>query len=162
MKKQNVIYFLFFVTSLIIYTSGFGQDYHTGLGIRLGLSNGITVKHFITTDDAVEGILTARWNGFNITGLYERHLPVFDTEGFYFLYGGGVHFGIWDAQKFDPDSDKSGNQFFLGIDGILGLEYVFADVPLSLGLDWKPGFNMVSRFGLTYDEIALSVRYLFK
>ena len=157
MKRHNIFYSIFLVLSFIVCTNSYSQDYHTGLGVRFGFANGITVKHFITTNDAVEGILTARWNGFNITGLYERHLPVFDTEGFYFFYGGGVHFGMWDILKFDPDSDKSGNQLFLGLDGIVGLEYVFADVPLSLGLDWKPGFNFVSQFGLTYDEIALSI-----
>ncbi len=160
MKKLRYPILLLLLTGISFAT--FTQDYHTGLGIRLGYASGITAKHFFTTDAAVEGILTTRWDGFNITGLYERHLPVFDTEGFYFLYGGGGHFGLWDIKKFNPDSDQSGNQVFLGIDGIIGLEYIFADVPLSLGLDWKPGFNFISEFGFAFDEIALSVRYLFK
>jgi len=138
------------------------QDYHTGLGIRGGFSNGITLKHFYTTDIAVEGILTTRWQGFKITGLAEWHIPVFDTEGLYFFYGGGIHLGIWDSEADYFGNQVAGNSLFLGIDGIIGLEYAFPGIPLSLGLDWKPGFEIVSDFGFAHDEIAFSARYLFR
>jgi hypothetical protein len=138
------------------------QDYHTGLGIRGGFSNGISVKHFYTTDIAVEGILTTRWNGFKVTGLAEWHIPVFDTEGLYFYYGGGAHIGIWDSEKDYFGEPVSGTGFFLGIDGVIGLEYAFPGIPLSIGLDWKPGFEIITDFGFAHDEIALSVRYLFR
>ena len=135
------------------------QDYETGLGLRGGVAWGVTVKHFVMTDGAVEGILTARYNGFNATALYEKHLPVFDTKGFCFYYGGGGHIGMWNT------SEKTlfrTTRLFAGVDGIIGLEYVFEDIPLSLGMDWKPGFNLISEFGFYFDELALSVRFLIK
>ena len=138
------------------------QDYHTGLGIRGGFSNGISLKHFYTTNIAVEGILSTRWHGFKITGLAEWHIPVFDTQGLNFYYGGGAHLGIWDSEA-DYHGDKiAGNNLFLGVDGVIGLEYAFPGIPLSIGLDWKPGFEIISDFGFAHDEIALSVRYLFR
>ncbi len=139
-----------------------GQDYRTGLGIRGGFSNGISIKHFYTTDIAVEGILTTRWNGFRVTGLAEWHIPAFDTEGLYFYYGFGAHVGIWDSEKDYFGDPVSGTGFFLGIDGVAGLEYAFPGIPLSVGLDWKPGFEIITDFGFAHDEIALSVRYLFR
>ncbi len=125
------------------------------------MAPGISAKHFITTSGAVEGIVTFRWGGFNIAGLGEFHLQVFDTEGMYFYYGGGIHAGAWDSGKASnlPDTGKELN---LGIDGIIGLEYAFSDVPLSLGLDWKPNWNIIQNSRLIIDEISLSLRYLIR
>jgi len=47
------------------------QEYETAAGLRAGPYNGLTIKHFIGGKSAVEGILTTRWYGFNVTGLYE-------------------------------------------------------------------------------------------
>jgi hypothetical protein len=138
------------------------QDYHTGLGLRASMAPGISVKHFFTTNMAGEGILTVRWGGFNATGLAEWHLPVFDTEGFFFLYGGGAHLGAWDTGRDYYGNTIDGTRFFLGVDGIIGLEYAFLDIPLSVGLDWKPGMNILSDFGFFFDDLAISLRYLFR
>ena len=46
------------------------QDYYTAVGIRGGMSNGFSVKHFVSSVDAVEGIVAFRWGGFIVTGLY--------------------------------------------------------------------------------------------
>ena len=138
---------------------GHSQDYDTGLGVRGSVAWGITVKHFVMTDGAIEGLLTARFNGFNATGLYEKHIPVFDTDGFYFFYGGGVHLGLWNT---DDPTPFRGTKIYTGIDGIIGLEYSFGGTPISLGIDWKPGFNLLSDFGFYFDEIAISIRYLFR
>lgn len=156
-RKVTAILLLIFLVSAVK-----AQDYHTGLGLRASVSPGISVKHFFTTNMAGEGILTVRWGGFNATGLAEFHLPVFDTEGFYFLYGGGAHLGVWDSGQDYYGTTKDGTSLFLGIDGIIGLEYAFLDIPLSVGLDWKPGLNFISDFGFFFDDLALSLRYLFR
>jgi hypothetical protein len=151
------------IFSLILFTMSLGaQDYHTGLGLRASMAPGISVKHFFTTNMAGEGILTVRWGGFNATGLAEWHLPVFDTEGFYFFYGGGAHLGVWDRSQDYYGSTGDGTSVFLGVDGIIGLEYAFLDIPLSIGLDWKPGMNVISDFGFFFDDLAISLRYLFR
>ncbi|MFC2115641.1 hypothetical protein ACFLTU_04160 [Bacteroidota bacterium] len=157
MKNPIVV----FLILLLIAGTGKAQDYDTGLGIKVGMAPGITAKHFVTTDAALEGIITARWGGANLSALGEFHLPVFDTQGMNFFYGGGVHIGVWDVGKARDKEDK-GNKLNFGIDGIVGLEYAFFDVPLSLGLDWKPSFNIISDAWLIIDEIAFSIRYLLQ
>jgi hypothetical protein len=152
-------------TILVLFLLAFAskaQDYHTGLGLRASVSPGISIKHFFTTNMAGEGILTVRWGGFNATGLAEWHFPVFDTEGFYFYYGGGAHLGVWDSGRDYYSNTTYGTNFFLGVDGIIGLEYAFLDIPLSIGLDWKPGMNIIADFGFFFDDLALSFRYLFR
>ena len=37
------------------------QAYNTAVGLRLGSSSGLSVKHFISQDAAIEGILHTRW-----------------------------------------------------------------------------------------------------
>ena len=136
------------------------QDYVNAIGLRGGLSQGITFKHFISTTDAVEGILATRWGGFNITGLYERHMGAFDVERLYFYYGAGAHLGFWNGDA-NPWFDDNNSYTVLGIDGILGLEYVFTEIPFNIGLDWKPGFNLIGYTGFWGDELALSFRFMF-
>ena len=53
------------------------QDYKTGIGIRGGTQNGLTVKHFFSEHSAIEGIVSTRWEGFYVIGLYEWHGPYF-------------------------------------------------------------------------------------
>ncbi|MCB8998508.1 MAG: hypothetical protein H6540_00370 [Bacteroidales bacterium] len=154
MKKYILIPLLF----LAIASSLKAQDYQNAVGLRFGLSNGVTFKHFITTNDAVEGILATRYGGFNLTGLFERHTTAFDTDGLYFYYGGGAHIGSFNNNAWFTDQS---NHTIIGIDGILGLEYVIPDFPLNVSLDWKPGLNLIGYAGFWGDELALSVRYMF-
>ena len=129
------------------------QDYVNSVGLRAGLSNGISYKHFLSTTDAAEGILTTRYGGFNLTGLYERHLDSFDVDRLYFYYGAGGHVGVWEA--------NSNSYTFIGIDGIIGVEYVLKEIPFNVSLDWKPGFNLIGVSGFVADELALSFRFMF-
>lgn len=137
------------------------QSYSTGIGLRGGLANGLTVKHFIGEKAALEGILSTRWKGFTVTGLYEIQQTAFDTPGLYWYYGVGAHVGFWDGYDGHPWFDDDDNYTVIGIDGILGLEYAFAEIPFSISLDWKPAFNLTGHSGLWADSGGLSLRYIF-
>ncbi|HBZ20540.1 MAG TPA: hypothetical protein DEO60_05385, partial [Bacteroidales bacterium] len=54
---------------IFIYAFASAQDYKTGVGLRLGFSNGLTIKHFVSQRSALEGLLSTRWRGFELTGL---------------------------------------------------------------------------------------------
>jgi hypothetical protein len=49
----------------------------------------------------------------------------------------------------------------IGVDGILGLEYNFSEVPINISIDWKPAFNLVGYSRFFGDGGALSLRYIF-
>lgn len=136
------------------------QDYLDAVGVRLGLSQGITYKHFISTTDAAEGILSMRWSGFNITGLYERHMDAFDVPRLYFYYGAGAHVGVWNGD-YNPWFNDNTAHTVIGIDGVAGLEYVFDEIPFNVSLDWKPALNLIGYAGFWGDELALSFRFMF-
>lgn len=157
--KKVIIVFLITICSVSLSKA---QDYKTGIGLRAGFSNGLTVKHFISQKSALEGILSSRWRGFELTGLYEVHNEAFNTERLKWFIGFGGHIGFWDGKytyKYWGDRDR--NYTVIGLDGILGLEYSFAEVPISLSVDWKPAFNIVGYSGFWADGGALSIRYIF-
>lgn len=152
---------LFFALALLLTTTliSNAQDYSTGIGFRGGIYNGITVKHFINSENALEGILSTRWSGFNVTGLYEIHNNTFDTPGLKWYYGAGGHLGTYDGNN--KRYDDGDNHLVIGIDGIIGIEYSFAEAPINLGLDWKPTFDLIGGPDFWGDELALSIRFIF-
>ena len=154
-KTIHLLVVLFFVSLAVK-----AQDYSTGIGVRGGFSNGLTVKHFISDNAALEGLLSTRWQGFHITGLYEIHAQAFHTPRLNWYYGFGGHIGFWDGYAKHPWF-KEGTYTILGIDGIIGIEYNIEPIPFNISLDWKPGFNIFGYTGFWGDELAFSVRFIF-
>ena len=150
------------VMIVIVITTGlFAMDYGTGVGVRGGLSNGITVKHFINNKTAIEGLLSSRWGGLNITGLYEIHnAAAFDVPRLNWYYGVGAHIGFWSGKDVGWADDEK-DYTVIGIDGIIGIEYNFEELPFNIGLDWKPAFNLTGNTEFWGDGGALSLRFVF-
>ncbi len=159
MKKLILV----FATSLLLIFTANAQntDYKTAVGLRAGLSAGLTAKHFLSKQGAIEGLVSSRWGGLNITGLYEVHNPAFDEPGLRWYYGAGGHIGFWDGNK-NPWFNDNDNHAVIGVDLILGMEYTIPGSPVNLSLDWKPGFNIVGYSGFWGDEFALSLRFAFQ
>jgi hypothetical protein len=127
------------ILAVSIVTLASAQDYKTSAGLRGGFSYGLTLKHFLSEKTAIEGLLQTRWQGFDITGLYEIHAPAFEVEKLKWYYGFGAHGGIYNSAYVPWGSSG----IIIGIDGILGLEYTFSEAPLNIGVDWKPAFNLI-------------------
>jgi hypothetical protein len=161
MLKSAVKGFVLVSFILITFSLSAQQTYKTGLGLRGGYPSGITAKHFISGTNAIEGVLSFGWGGFGITGLYQIHNQIPDAPGFKWYYGGGAHLGTSNAAKGNPWSGTTGSKVFIGVDGVLGAEYVFAEAPISISLDVLPILNIVEDLGVWFNA-GLSVRYTFK
>ncbi len=150
--------FIIVLLALVGYTV-YGQDYNTAIGVRGTFVSGLTVKHFIKEDTALEGILSfGRW-GMNLTGLYERHARAFDTEGLNWYYGAGAHLGNWNNDY--PQLERRGEFVVIGIDGVIGLEYKIQEIPITFSADYKPQLNFTGYPGFWGYGGALSIRYTF-
>jgi len=157
MKK---IFLITLVISFLSILNLSAQSYNTGIGLRGGLAQGVTIKHFFgKTNNAIEGILAFRWDGPFITGLYEIHDDPFKVDGLQWFYGFGAHIGFWDGDNV-PWEDEAKSITAIGVDGILGLEYTFEEIPINITLDWKPAINLAGG-GYWADGFALSVRFVF-
>lgn len=135
------------------------QDYKTGIGLRAGFSSGLTIKHFKSRNVALEGLFTTRWQGFDFTGLYEVHNEAFDVKQLNWYYGGGAHLGFYNG-RYTWWGREGVAYTVVGLDGILGLEYTFDELPVNIGIDWKPALNLVGYYGF-WSEGAFSIRFVF-
>ncbi len=149
------------------------KDYNTGLGLRLGgYTSGFTVKGFINSKGALEGIAGFGIRSFVVTGLYEHHFPITGVTGLNLYTGGGAHIGFFghrSAYLFHRNK-KNGNVVYLvedgatavipGIDFIFGIEYKFQGAPFTIGADLKPFADFYD--GVSgYADGALNLRYVF-
>jgi len=159
MRKKLVFVAAMLLAWCVSFQSN-AQDYRTALGLRLGSSTGISVKHFIRPGTALEGLFTTRWDGAMITGLYEGVSMAFQEPNLAWYFGGGAHIGFWDSTPHWRDNSDSHSVF--GLDLILGMEYTFDEAPLNLAFDWKPAINLIGYQGFWADEFALSIRFAFK
>lgn len=138
------------------------QDYQSAIGLRLGYPISASYKFFITDPGAIEVYAGFRgysgYGYFNIGGMYQHHMPISGVDGLNWYVGGGL-----SALFFNYKSSfigLEGESFGLGINGALGLDYKFADIPLNLSVDWLPTVYVsgyLSGFGGGLG--ALSVRY---
>jgi hypothetical protein len=137
------------------------QDYRTGAGARLGTPFGVSLKHFIGEQSALEGIAAIRFGGINLTGLYQYHFDIDAVERLRWYVGGGAHLGFYNHILYGNFS-QTGVTSVIGIDGIIGIEYAFEDIPIVAALDWKPAFDIVGGPLFIPTEVAITIRYTFR
>lgn len=156
MKKALII----LVLTGLIGISASAQDYKTSLGLRAGLPYGVTLKHFLSKYNAFEGILASSYQGFVVTGLWENERWTGHYPGFNWFWGVGAHVGFWDAGN-NPNLPKSYSGSVIGVDGVLGIEYTFDEIPLNLSLDLLPTIDLIGYTGWGGINGGLSIRYVF-
>lgn len=136
------------------------QEYRTALGVKFW-PGGITIKHFVRDNRAIEGIAYFWNHGFRFTGLYEIHGDINGAAGLKWYVGPGAHIGAYNHSWVRDGHVYADGDMSLGIDGVLGLDYKFSDVPINLSLDIQPSFELLSH---TYFSAwgGLAIRYTFR
>lgn len=153
---------LFSVCLFFCATTLQGQVYQSAIGARLGYPLSVSYKTFITPESALEGYVGFRnWVNYrwvSINGAYQQHFPIegVDNLQWYLGAGGGIYFWNYDVLKNERNS-----QIGLGLQGYLGLDYTFDEVPLNLTIDWVPTIFLTgyrTGFGVSYGNVG--VRYV--
>jgi len=163
--KKNFICLFLSISFLMICKRSNAQDYKTAVGLKFGgYENGLSIKYFTLDDVALEGVLGFRDHGALITGLYEIHTQAFGVSGLRFYYGGGAHIGAVGSgvyQNFYSNNETyNKSEILLGIDGVMGLEYVVPKSPVAISLDLNPRVEITSG---PFVDIApgLGLKYTF-
>jgi hypothetical protein len=126
-------------------------DYKTSIGLKIWDGAGISLKTFIDKKNAAEFIGFFKSGVTRITGLYEIHGEL-NTEGnLKWYFGPGAHVGLYKI--------NSNNYTYFGIDGVVGLDYKFANLPLNLSLDWQPAFEFSGGGTFAGDWGGFGIRY---
>ena len=159
--KQIVLWSALFLFS---YSQVGAQEYSSAVGARLGYPLSASYKTFMgDSNNALELIAGFRsfsfYNWFTVGGAYQFHNEIESVDGlqWYYGFGASAYFWSFDTGFFGDTSVGTS----VGIQGYIGLDYKFADIPLSLTADWVPTFfvnGFGSGFGGGYG--ALGVRYV--
>ncbi|MFY7840529.1 MAG: hypothetical protein ACOVP7_09640 [Lacibacter sp.] len=107
-------------------------EYKTAIGAKLWTGGGVSVKTFIKDNNALEFIGYFDRYGTRITGLYEIHGNLSSEGALKWYVGPGAHVGLYKGIT------------AVGIDGVVGVDYKFTNMPLNLALDWQPSFELGS------------------
>ncbi|WP_339867698.1 outer membrane insertion C- signal [uncultured Algoriphagus sp.] len=122
------------------------------LGIRFG--------NFAGNNVAVDGVfelgqfsrihadVSFGGNGVGIDALWDFIYRPIGTSDFDYYIGAGPSLFL-------------GDPFGLSAAGEIGVEYAFPDVPIAIGLDWRPTFRIVEDTDFFADVFGLNIRYVF-
>jgi hypothetical protein len=167
MKKYVLILSFLIALTLFPFVKSVAQvNYNVGVGLRGGgYENGLTVKYFVNSSTAYEGIIGFRPGVFVVTGLYEEHSVAFSEPSLNWFYGFGAHVGginsNQDYRRYSGDNYFYNNSsLLLGADAILGLEWAIPEIPFALSMDLHPRLELAKGPFLDI-EPAISIRYTF-
>ncbi len=155
MKKVVASFVLACITTIVFgqSKSASGTTYKNALGVKVWDGGGISYKHFFDGKNAGE-LVGYFWNqGTRITGLYEIHGPITGASGLQWYIGPGAHVGFYNT--------KYGGNSYIGVDGVLGLDYKFKGAPINMSLDWQPSFEFGDNRGFVGSWGGLGIRYTF-
>lgn len=130
-----------------------GSSYKTAIGVKF-YPGGLTIKHFIKENAALEGILYLWDRGTRVTGLYEFHGDIKNAPGLKWYIGPGAHVGFYNDKHYNGGTS-------IGVDGVLGLDYKFKGAPINMSVDWQPSFEFGDYAGFGSGFGGIAVRYAF-
>lgn len=136
------------------------QNYQTGVGLRLYSDAEVTIKHFVSSQTALEGIIELKRRGVGLTLLLEKHATAFNVEQLQWYYGAGGHVGFWRDENDNRPIFSEENDMVAGVSGIIGLEYTIGAIPFNISIDYKPLVHLIGYDGLIHTG-AVSIRYVF-
>lgn len=162
MKKLRILFFF----PLILQA----QDYKGAIGFRGGESYGFSLQLLNDESHAIQGLLSFRRSGMQLTVMTEKYIPVLlNYSDHIFLYQGyGGHLGYerwykWHDGDWPKYSHHMRSSPLLGIDGVVGLEYRLFKYPLKFGLEYKPfaELSLHNVFRLNLWDFGATIHYTF-
>ncbi len=176
MKKFYVV-----LASVLCLASLNAAEYKHSIGAEVGGLNGVSYKGFIFSNpnlalqaDLAVGVFASGfvqggyYSGFSAWDFTANPNLVYQgdiAKGFSWFAGGGVNLGMMNGLK-DRRGHVDGK---FGINALAGVEYKIANAPVTVGIDFRPGYGLwfgnyrdVSYNYSFFDwKLAASVRYCF-
>jgi len=137
------------VTAILIASYSFGTAQE--LGVRFGDVSGgaVAVDAIFSTGQFNRIHADASFgNGFAVDALWDFIYRPLGDEAFNWYVGAGPYMFI-------------GSEFNLGAVGEIGLEYRFNTVPISIGADYRPAFELIDHTSFHFGGFGFNVRYRF-
>lgn len=140
------------------------RPYIHGIGASYGLNYGLSYKHFFAEEDAIEVTLASRWKGGFITGLYKKCIaPDGPGTAFRWVFGGGPRVGFYNGKNYKDYLGLNRDEktyTLVGIAGTIGFEVFMVKLPFTLGLEYRPFFDLIGKDDSFIDGVV-SARFVF-
>lgn len=166
---------LFTLASVMLLSLAANAQYKQhAIGLRLGDSDGfggeLSYQRALGDNNRLELDLGLRDNrnidAFKLTGIYQW---VWNIEGgfnWFAGFGAGLGYIDYDNGYFDNFPGRDDDRVFITVEGQIGIEYIFREAPLQIGLDARPTVFLFNEYYNDYYndfglDLALSLRYQF-
>jgi hypothetical protein len=170
MKKIALLLFILMFTASI-----YAQVYEKQVGLRLGVTSGISGKIIKNDRTAIEGVLGFRDGGIQIYGLVESYHPLIKTNTTHWMiyFGGGAHLGYINGYNRVRRWSNTNGYYYeeqrvagmvLGADAVIGTDYTFNRIPITLSLEFKPYLELQDfrAMKVNFWDVGLGIKYSFK
>lgn len=148
---------------LLAFTTSFAnaQQYNTAIGVKGGFPGfgTLSIKHFFASPSAFEINLGGGSHSLFVQALYERNSGI--SDGFDWYWGLGGHVGFWSRGYNYRYNDEYYTGSYGAVDGVLGLEYTFSEIPLNLAVDAGPSMRLFPYVGFGFGG-AIALRFAIK
>lgn len=160
---------------LIIFTvlsmSCMGQFYPLEAGGFGGYSSGFTFRAYLDDVTSYEALVSFKNRGLQLHLFRQENKELQMTElgSVYLTFGYGAHAGFYYADHYNiffRDVYFGSEKFspLAGVDMYAAFEYRFQEIPLSVGIAYKPYMELSLRqiFGINIWDVGFTVKYRFK
>ena len=152
--------------TIIFFSMQAQRAYDSAVGARLGYPISLSYKKYISEANALEANLSFSnnrngygWIGISGAYLHHKELDIEGIDNLNWYFGGGGSVLFWNYVSRSSRFRNANTAF--SIDGYIGIEYTFEDLPLNITVDWTPSIfinGFIGGFGAGYGAIA--VRYV--
>jgi len=171
-KTRNEMKQLLAIALVLCGLTVSAQDYNRAFGVRVGYTSGIEFKKFYNDIAAVNLLMTFQRGGTQLYIIQQFNHPFLlrFSDQLFIYYGCGLHVGYtyWSNEHYTINGNSyrmRANQFGIGFDGSLGLEYHAISKPYVISIDYKPFYEVnippvYQRY--KFYDLAISFKYSFQ
>lgn len=158
---------------LLLMSKTNAQEVYQSVGYRFG-GSGVAYNYIEDQFRGFELMVNFKEHGVQFTGLIQEYRPVKTDRinNLYLYYGAGGHAGYKGSEVLYTATDDDGNCYcsstyrynpVIGVDGIVGWQYQFSSIPLTLSLDYKPYLEFLREhtFRLDLWDFGFTASYAF-
>jgi len=143
-------FLLIAVLGLFIATTSNAQELGIRFGDSFGSGTGVAIDGVFALGEMnrIHADVSFGSNGVGMEALWDFLYRPLSGEAFNWYVGAGPSLFL-------------GSPFLLGISGEIGLEYHFNEVPIALGVDWRPTFVIIENTDFSAGGFGFNVRWVF-
>ncbi|WP_268033423.1 outer membrane insertion C- signal [Algoriphagus sp. PAP.12] len=142
LKIFSLVFFLGLVASLNANAQEVGLRFGNDLGNNVAIDGIFSLGEF----SRVHADVSFGNNGVGVAALWHPLFRPVGSSDFNWYAGFGPSLFL-------------GDPFQLGVAGEIGIEYAFADVPITIGADYRPTVVILENTGFNGDGFGLNIRW---